>query len=736
MLFGGVFHRFPDLTVLIEEMRAGWLPWYVSTLSRQCLSSPSLGDWPWPTSGEDMLHRNLRLTPLPGFGDTDALDVLAALPDMVVFSSDYPHQEGNADPIELYRPALDTLDDGIRTAFMANRRRLLRPHRRPAPRRGLMRPIFSGRTAVRSLTIRRTGAFLAAMLALLSGGLTACGGADDGQATGVTTVNDLTAAASASPTPSPPPAASPVTASPTATVRASETRDDPAITPENLSTGPVLEWTEFDPGLDDFGVLETIGDGRVLARLADGVSTKLLLTANGWDWTPIPTPTGVSFNVVNLSGGRWLIAGFESIPPPDDDWPNGGEDEVGPLLQQRIFFSDDQGANWNELEIGDLASQSGASSTPSELWIINSALTSGERMVIGAIGENLEPEPDGHEASVQSRILASDGGAFEQVATYDGWIAIWGQSGYNDNDGFALSLFRGDAYGGPMRESLLTSPDGWEWQETPLHPLNSSFASSMFRSQSRYDGSMWSMAMAADEFLVQRIDGEGDSTTVAALRDVAPFDLAVGPSGLAMLASPRSDAVDFGLGMPSGRIEKDGYELRYNEPEGGITLWDLDGDAPVYVLSPEEVQSETPPEGIRGSEQSIEAENMDEVVLIFEDPETGADLVSFTLGDIMSALDFEPSAASEQPEEVEDPEQWVGWSTDGVNWGWQTLSDAFGIQETKDNPLSMELAVGNGFVVAKVLQFSPYEPPTTALDVQGDGDGSDLNSRWFIATVE
>ena len=65
-----------------------------------------------------MLHRNLRLTPLPGFGDTDALDVLAELPDMVVFSSDYPHQEGNADPIELYRPALDEVGDEVRAAFM------------------------------------------------------------------------------------------------------------------------------------------------------------------------------------------------------------------------------------------------------------------------------------------------------------------------------------------------------------------------------------------------------------------------------------------------------------------------------------------------------------------------------------------------------------------------------------------------------------------------------------------
>ena len=54
-----------------------------------------------------MLRRNVRVTPLPGFGDTDALEVLAELPDQLVWSSDFPHFEGNAEPIDLYRPALD-----------------------------------------------------------------------------------------------------------------------------------------------------------------------------------------------------------------------------------------------------------------------------------------------------------------------------------------------------------------------------------------------------------------------------------------------------------------------------------------------------------------------------------------------------------------------------------------------------------------------------------------------------
>jgi predicted TIM-barrel fold metal-dependent hydrolase len=37
---------------------------------------------------------------------------------MLVFSSDYPHQEGNAEPLELYQPALDQLDAELRASFL------------------------------------------------------------------------------------------------------------------------------------------------------------------------------------------------------------------------------------------------------------------------------------------------------------------------------------------------------------------------------------------------------------------------------------------------------------------------------------------------------------------------------------------------------------------------------------------------------------------------------------------
>lgn len=118
LLYGGVFHRHPKLTVVLEELRVGWLPSFVDICTRQSLPSPGLGDWPFELSGGEMLRRNVKFTPLPGFGDVEALDVLARLPEMGLFSSDYPHMEGNADPINLYGQQLRDLEPSLRDDFL------------------------------------------------------------------------------------------------------------------------------------------------------------------------------------------------------------------------------------------------------------------------------------------------------------------------------------------------------------------------------------------------------------------------------------------------------------------------------------------------------------------------------------------------------------------------------------------------------------------------------------------
>jgi predicted TIM-barrel fold metal-dependent hydrolase len=123
LLYGGVFHRHPNLTVILEELKVGWLPAFVDACTRQALPSPALGDWPFDLSGGEMLRRNVKFTPLPGFGDVEAVEVLTRLPEMGMFSSDYPHLEGNADPINLYGEALDHLDAAVRERFLSGNAR-------------------------------------------------------------------------------------------------------------------------------------------------------------------------------------------------------------------------------------------------------------------------------------------------------------------------------------------------------------------------------------------------------------------------------------------------------------------------------------------------------------------------------------------------------------------------------------------------------------------------------------
>jgi predicted TIM-barrel fold metal-dependent hydrolase len=119
LLFGGAFHRHPSLTVVLEELGVGWIPPYVDMCGRQSQSSTMMGAWPFELSGDELLRRNVRFTPLPpGLDDRTIREVVAALPEMALFSSDYPHQEGNEDPINAYGDTLQALDAETRDRFM------------------------------------------------------------------------------------------------------------------------------------------------------------------------------------------------------------------------------------------------------------------------------------------------------------------------------------------------------------------------------------------------------------------------------------------------------------------------------------------------------------------------------------------------------------------------------------------------------------------------------------------
>ena len=505
---------------------------------------------------------------------------------------------------------------------------------------------------------------------------------------------------------------------------------DELPTPAELSTGPVLEWTEIDPGLDDAGNLMPLGDGRVLVRSTDygdwtGAGTRLLATVNGVDWKEVPMPPGVAPLHYDLSGARWLVVGYEFPGEPGTiaNAPWMASDEEGKeeepedegdwaFPRPRVFFSDDRGAGWTELEINDSSDRLEAS-TPFEL--IGAALTSGDHMVIVLQSENPVPVSDddapGADGEWQgaldqnplSRLFASDGGAFEQVAAYDGWVMGFPFAGtFSTPDGFSLGLVR-DGYGRPQ-PSQLTSPDGRVWSENTSADFLLWYANAVGP-----DGSLWTAAWAENALNIQRVDRDGTRTTTATLSNLLPFGLVAGPSGLATMAATPI--------MLSGRVAKDGYELRANEPEGSITLWDLSADAAVYELGPETLTGGFP-NGVREVEQPVDGQHQDAVVLVFENPDTGADLVSFTREELLSISFPFLSPAEGSPQ----PEAWVGWSADGVDWGWQTLADAFGAEADASGDPWVQLAVGDGFVLARVQQ-NDGSPPYS------------LSTRWFIARV-
>ena len=261
------------------------------------------------------------------------------------------------------------------------------------------------------------------------------------------------------------------------------------------------------------------------------------------------------------------------------------------------------------------------------------------------------------------RIFHSDGSTVELAAQYEGW----GLTGVATSDGFALTILDGP------QETVVTSPDGRVWNEQP------SFGYGYSDRTVAADGTIWRTVPETEgAFSVQR-GGYGQAPEpVATFEGLQPAGtLAVGPAGLIATAVPAAGGPSGGpvAGLSEGRVTKDGHELRFNEPEGGITLWDLDADAAVYEFGPEDMMSNTPPDGVR------ELDDDGAITVVFEDPETGADLVTFTDEELSPFFGTSAARLEALEAALEAPEQWVGWSADGTEWGWQTMTDAFGITD-------------------------------------------------------
>jgi predicted TIM-barrel fold metal-dependent hydrolase len=117
LIFDGVLERFPALRIGVIEQGAIWVPSWLRQMEsafeafhrhEERLQHLSLRP-------SDYVHRQVRFTPYP----TEDVGWIVAQggPDLVLFSSDYPHVEGGRKPVERFEASLGDASDEVRQQF-------------------------------------------------------------------------------------------------------------------------------------------------------------------------------------------------------------------------------------------------------------------------------------------------------------------------------------------------------------------------------------------------------------------------------------------------------------------------------------------------------------------------------------------------------------------------------------------------------------------------------------------
>lgn len=533
------------------------------------------------------------------------------------------------------------------------------------------------------------------------------------------------------------------------------------LAPMGLSTGPTLEWMEVSADLDDHfdepGEMISLGDGRIVIRDHGFGGERILITGDGLTWSPVEPPEGLSVSAIAVDGDHWVIAGRD---PGDPDHPG------------RVLVSGDGGSAWGEPAL-ELEPSEDLPRHCREFSAVQDVMVSGDRVVVlvashrfldtaavlverGIIDEgtlahefrrsgdtlifrlghpdewdpaeeddllrvDLEDLELSHDqlrrcddlSAGSVRVLAGDGSGLEEVAEYLGWAG----DGVATRDGFAFGLQTAG------EGAWVTSGDGLAWAtmqppEAGVGPM----AGPMARGP---DGSVW---LAGDHtgLRIRRGDVNSGLETVATFEQLQPVGvLAAGPAGVATAAWALPPEI---WDLLSPGYSKDGYELRFGEPDGGVSLRNLADGTAVHEFSAKEMEGVEFPDGVR---EVIEDDGSTTVV--FSDPETGEDLVAFTAEDLVPDTDRLVATRQEVFGPLGLPPVWIGWSADGSGWGWQDTTEAFGLGD--DEGLSpVDLAVGSDFVLARFVTFELDE-------VSRDGAAADptppasLRTRWFIAQV-
>ena len=122
MVLGGVFERHPKLTVVFAEHGIDWITpatFRLDALAQPGLSPLLLGEYKLPLTPGEYVRRNVRVTPLP-VPHESPVGTLDLLPTVPIFSSDYPHFEGNNDPVGHYEKELAAASAETKRGFLGD----------------------------------------------------------------------------------------------------------------------------------------------------------------------------------------------------------------------------------------------------------------------------------------------------------------------------------------------------------------------------------------------------------------------------------------------------------------------------------------------------------------------------------------------------------------------------------------------------------------------------------------
>jgi predicted TIM-barrel fold metal-dependent hydrolase len=128
MVFDGVFERHPKLVVLLTESGMSWLPFLAHELDARTTKIASDGlpqenFYRLPLKPSEYLARHVKVSPLIGhieagleyFSLEEAIERYPG-PEMIVYSSDFPHVEGRRDAVTAFDRLLPD-DRRVREAF-------------------------------------------------------------------------------------------------------------------------------------------------------------------------------------------------------------------------------------------------------------------------------------------------------------------------------------------------------------------------------------------------------------------------------------------------------------------------------------------------------------------------------------------------------------------------------------------------------------------------------------------